>query len=185
MRSGISLAATIVTGLLAATALFLRMQNDRAARATPTAQSGIRVGIILPDGEQGAVIAPASQVVRRAIETLGLPDTCVSAAARRPLADGDLLDFSSNGGRCQSVLQNQLTGAVRLTLGLPLDINTENASGLALLPGIGPQKGAAVEAYRNAHGPFLSVDDLINVHGIGPKTLERLRPWVVCDDFER
>jgi competence protein ComEA len=33
-------------------------------------------------------------------------------------------------------------------------------------------------AYRQEHGPFKSVDDLINVKGIGPKKLEKLRPFL-------
>ena len=60
-----------------------------------------------------------------------------------------------------------------------LDVNTASAAELAeRLPGIGPAKAAAVVAHREAHGPFASVESLVEVRGIGPKTLERLRPLV-------
>jgi comEA protein len=57
-----------------------------------------------------------------------------------------------------------------------VNINTAGAEELALLPGIGPAKAAAILAYRRARGPFLMVDELVRVPGIGPASLERLRP---------
>ncbi|MBK9664640.1 MAG: helix-hairpin-helix domain-containing protein [Gammaproteobacteria bacterium] len=46
------------------------------------------------------------------------------------------------------------------------------------LQGVGLKKAEAIVAYRNEHGPFKSVDDLVNVKGIGEKSLEKLRPQV-------
>lgn len=59
-----------------------------------------------------------------------------------------------------------------------VSINRASARELEALPGIGPVLASRIVAYRNAHGPFRSVDDLINVSGIGPKLLEQLRPHV-------
>lgn len=60
-----------------------------------------------------------------------------------------------------------------------VNINTADAQTLAsMLRGIGPSKAEAIIAYRNEHGPFRSVDELINVKGIGEKMLEQLRPQV-------
>ena len=61
----------------------------------------------------------------------------------------------------------------------PLNINTAAASQLEALPGIGPVKAQAIVDYRNANGRYLSPHDLINVTGIGAKTLEKLLPYVV------
>jgi len=67
--------------------------------------------------------------------------------------------------------------------GLRLDINRATADEMAAaLPGIGAVKAAAIVAYRDTQGPFLSVDDLLAVSGIGPRTLERLRPLVSIGD---
>lgn len=59
-----------------------------------------------------------------------------------------------------------------------VNINTASVSELASsLPGIGEVKAQAIVNYRNTNGPFRSVDELINVKGIGEATLEKLRPY--------
>jgi len=60
-----------------------------------------------------------------------------------------------------------------------LDINTATAAQLDdLLPGIGPEKARRIVAWRAANGPFQTIDQLLEVSGIGPKTLERIRPYL-------
>ena len=59
-----------------------------------------------------------------------------------------------------------------------VDVNNADATGLDTLPGIGPAKAATIIAYRDQNGPFLAVEDLIHVSGIGPATLEKMRPMV-------
>jgi len=56
----------------------------------------------------------------------------------------------------------------------PLDINTATAEELTALPGIGEARAEAIVAWREAHGGFRSVTDLLQVPGIGETTLERL-----------
>lgn len=57
----------------------------------------------------------------------------------------------------------------------PVNINSATRHELQMLDGIGEIKATAIIAYREQHGAFSSVDDLINVSGIGEKTLEKLR----------
>ena len=58
----------------------------------------------------------------------------------------------------------------------PVNINTADAATLAAgLQGIGMSKAEAIVAYRTEHGPFKSVDDLVQVKGVGDKTLETNR----------
>lgn len=59
-----------------------------------------------------------------------------------------------------------------------VNINTADASALDGLPGVGPVTAASILAWRDANGPFGSVDQLAEVDGIGPATLARLRPLV-------
>jgi competence protein ComEA len=61
-----------------------------------------------------------------------------------------------------------------------LDLNKATAAELELLPGVGPATAKRIVEYRLEHGAFASVDDLDKVKGIGPKTLERLRPLVTA-----
>lgn len=57
-----------------------------------------------------------------------------------------------------------------------VNINTASADAIAAtIKGIGPKKADAIVAYRDSHGPFKSVDDLLAVKGIGEKTLEENR----------
>ena len=62
--------------------------------------------------------------------------------------------------------------------GGPVNINTATLEELETLPGIGPALGQRIIDFRTAHGPFRSVDDLLNVSGIGEKRLADLRPGI-------
>ncbi len=59
-----------------------------------------------------------------------------------------------------------------------VDLNRADTATLCLLPGIGPRLAEAVVLDREAAGPFESAQDLARVRGIGPRTLERLAPYV-------
>lgn len=56
-----------------------------------------------------------------------------------------------------------------------VDINSADAAALEQVKGIGPAKAAAIVKYRTDNGPFKAVDDLVNVPGIGEKSVEQLR----------
>ena len=64
----------------------------------------------------------------------------------------------------------------------PIDINTASAEMLAeTIDGVGVRKAEAIIRYREEHGPFSSVDELVEVSGIGPKILERSREKLVVE----
>ena len=55
----------------------------------------------------------------------------------------------------------------------PVNINTANADNLAVnIKGVGKKKAEAIIAYREANGPFKSIDDIKKVKGIGPKIVQ-------------
>lgn len=60
----------------------------------------------------------------------------------------------------------------------PVNLNTAQESELDALPGVGPAIAGRIVAWREQHGGFTEVEELTEVSGIGPATLERLRPLV-------
>lgn len=61
----------------------------------------------------------------------------------------------------------------------PVDVNAAEATELQRLSGIGPALSQRIISYRDANGPFRSVEELQNVSGIGPKTVERIQDDIV------
>lgn len=59
-----------------------------------------------------------------------------------------------------------------------ININTATSEQLQTIKGIGPSTAKKIIDYRTAKGPFHSVDDLLNVSGIGVKTLAKIRAYI-------
>ncbi len=58
-----------------------------------------------------------------------------------------------------------------------VNINTASLTQIMFLPGVGPSKAQAIIAYRDKHR-FVRKSQLLRVHGIGPKSLRRLRKMI-------
>lgn len=85
----------------------------------------------------------------------------------------------SEGGAGQDTTgPDGVGGAGRPSPATPLDLNTATAEQLDALPGVGPATAAAILAYRAQHGSFRSVDQLLDVRGIGDAKLAALRARV-------
>ncbi|WP_151669631.1 ComEA family DNA-binding protein [Nitrincola schmidtii] len=64
----------------------------------------------------------------------------------------------------------------------PIDINSATASEIAAaLSGVGPAKAQAIVDYRTEKGGFVSIEELTQVQGIGPATLERNRDVLLLE----
>jgi competence protein ComEA len=63
----------------------------------------------------------------------------------------------------------------------PVVLNRADADELQRLPGVGPKRAEAILALRQRLGRFRRESDLLRVKGIGPRTLERMRPHLVLD----
>ncbi len=59
-----------------------------------------------------------------------------------------------------------------------INLNTATQKELQSLPYIGPKIAALIIEYREKHGPFKSIDELLEIKGIGQKKLERIKPYV-------
>ncbi len=91
-----------------------------------------------------------------------------SASARR----------SSDGAELPTPLRDGMPGGTRDLTRSPIDINRATAAELELLPRVGPTLAKRIIAWREAHGPFESLEALRHVPGIGITTSARLAPLV-------
>ncbi len=72
-----------------------------------------------------------------------------------------------------------LLASIPAAAGGLIDINTANAEELAAaMTGVGIKKAKAIVAYRDENGPFASIDDLVQVRGIGAATVDSNRDRV-------
>jgi competence protein ComEA len=88
-----------------------------------------------------------------------------------PLADGEQVLVPARGAAAPAGAPSAPTA--------PVDLNSATAEQLDALPGIGPVTAQKIIDYRQAHGPFRSVDDLDAIPGIGPSRIEDLRGLVL------
>lgn len=59
-----------------------------------------------------------------------------------------------------------------------VNINTADQATLTSLPGIGPKTAKAITDHRKKNGSFSSVEELLEIKGIGEKKLEKIRPHI-------
>ncbi len=64
---------------------------------------------------------------------------------------------------------------------LPININKSTRSELEMLSGIGPKRAADIINYREVNGAFKSIDEIVNVKGIGPKTFLQIRDKITVE----
>jgi competence protein ComEA len=101
-----------------------------------------------------------------------------------PLEAGDSLEdlISAAGGLKAGADPAQMTLSITepnsASSPQRIDINHAEAWLLAALPGIGDVSARNIIAYREANGPFRSAADLLNVKGIGPATLDKIKDYI-------
>lgn len=82
---------------------------------------------------------------------------------------------------CQ-VTQRDMPAQRRVQLGIPLSLNHATQQDLQTIPKLRKRIAARIVAYRNKHGAFRQLDELLHIKGIGPKTLQALRPYLTLID---
>lgn len=139
---------------------------------------------VLPDlVRHGAIARAPVEITARQVVTA----EAFSRVAPSPIpsAGGLVREFAlSNAAGLSAVVQREAGASSERERrsarpAAPVDVNACDAAALATLPGIGPTRAAAILAERTAHGPFRSVEDLLRIRGIGPRTLDRMRSYLV------
>jgi len=147
----------------------IEAESSEPAASTEDGASELVVHVTGDVEKPGIVTVPVGSRVHEAIEAAGGvtgdPDLSGLNLARE-LADGEQVLV----GRAAQPAPGEPGGAV--------NVNTADSETLQELPGVGPVTAAAIIARRTDHGPFRSVDDLLDVKGIGEATLAELRDHV-------
>jgi competence protein ComEA len=144
-------------------------------------------------------LSPGSRVVDAVNVAGGLTKDAdpESINLAEPLTDGMKIDVPKKGAHVydasafdsvdRSVSSSHRTphhrssgrsGAHKLQPGYTLDINTATEAELTQLPGVGPGLARRIVEYREANGPFATVDDLQNVSGVGPSKFAKMESFV-------
>lgn len=126
-----------------------------------------RPGVVrLPVGARVVDAVDAAGGVRR-----GADLSTVNLA--RVLVDGEqvLVGLDTRAAMPGTSTTSAPSGAGAEVASVPLDLNLATEADLDALPGIGPVLAARIVAYREQSGPFQSVDQLLEVSGVGPAVL--------------
>lgn len=130
----------------------------------PTDASEVVVHVVGSVRRPGLVRLPAGSRIATAVEAAG------GATDEQALATVNLARVVVDG--------EQITVGVAAAELPGVSLNQATASDLEGLPGVGPVLAGRIVDWREAHGPFRSIDELDEVSGIGSALLEQLRPLV-------
>jgi competence protein ComEA len=183
-RAGIFLVCIVVAMLILA--LFEGRQHEPVALiltpsaspaptwAEPTPTAGpLRVYVSGAVQHPDVYVLPPGSIVKDALLAAG------GAAAEadldninlaHPVADGEQVHIPRAGEQSPVRLPS-----AEVLLSAKVNVNTADLAALEALPGIGPELAQRILDYRQAHGPFAQIEDLMNVSGIGPGILDKIR----------
>ncbi|NJM05301.1 helix-hairpin-helix domain-containing protein [Candidatus Gracilibacteria bacterium] len=166
-------------GLSSAPAVDVSVGDDNALAAAVAAshaqpiEAAAELAIIAPPEAVAAEpTAEVGEVAAEEADTTGaevpVADEPVEGAIEAERAVGDNGNHDEQHGTMAQGIAPLLTPAV----GELININTADLDALISLPGIGPALARRIIAYRKAHGPFASVQALIDIPGIGTRNIE-------------
>jgi competence protein ComEA len=144
----------------------------------PPTPSPIRVHVNGAIENPGVYTLPADAITQDAIDAAGgVSDGAyldnINLASQ--LKDGAQIYVPSlNENEGETTLSSSPTNPTHPRI----NINTAAASDLELLPGIGPSLAQKIIEFRQENGPFETIEDLLDVSGIGPSKLEEIRDHV-------
>lgn len=172
----------ILFGLFVAAVVWLVAQNPRGdavtLRPVPT-EKPIIVHITGAVPRPGVYALPKHARVQDVISAAGgfLAEAQKEGInLARLLEDGEQLDIPYAEG-FSPVIPTAIPVVVQPSTDL-ININTASTFELDTLPGIGPTTAQKIIDYRTQNGPFLTIEDIINVSGIGPATYDRIKDLI-------
>lgn len=150
---------------------------------TPTAAAVLYVHVLGAVARPGLYTLPGGSRVVDAVGAAGGMTADAEQAGvnlARPLADGEQLVVPHVGDSVQPPSGSVAPGGASAGAapGGKVNLNTATEEQLESLPRVGPAMAAKILAWRTQNGRFTSIDDLMNVSGIGQKTFDGLKDLV-------
>ncbi len=93
------------------------------------------------------------------------------------LTQGTSIQISSENGYIK-VATGSIPAAYKITLKIPISINTANHEELDTIPDIGPTLAKKIINYRSLYGPFKTVDEVKNIPGMGKVRCLKIKPYI-------
>jgi competence protein ComEA len=185
IRRGGVFVAGLLTGLLAAGLVILLTSPPRGhpiQLLPPPTPRLMRIHVSGSVKIPGVYALPQDAIVQDALQAAGGATNQAALAAvnlAQPIQDGERVYFPS---QTEIDAGEHPLPAVVEAAGPPagdlIDLNQATAPELEALPGIGPSLAQKIIDYRDEHGAFGQVDDLLDAPGIGPSKLEAVKDLV-------
>lgn len=158
-------------------------QREHAGQDASAAPLPVLVHVVGEVQRPGVYELAEGSRVLAAIEAAGgATDTAALTAVNlaRILVDGEQLVIPNAEAAASAAAPAAPAGATPGTApaGGLVSLNTADQAALETLPRVGPALAARIVAWRSANGGFQSIDQLLNVSGIGQKTFEQLQEHV-------
>lgn len=131
---------------------------------------------------KGIYYIPSRTPVRRFLEMAG--ESHIGGATSdldRLLVHGTALRLQGMDGNRMVLRPGVMGNAERLVLGMPMALNSATADELSMAEGIGPKTAARIVEKREEKGGFRSIDDLLEVKGIGAKKIRAFKKYFYID----
>lgn len=189
-------AVAAVVALVAVGALVLRRPAPPPELSLPVASSTTATAPTTEPAPTVLVAHAAGAVARPGVYRLDagarVADLVAAAGGLTAAADGDRVNLAApldDGAQVYVPEEGEEPPPTSAPAGVPpgdpdagpaelVDLNDATAEDLDALPGVGPATAQAILDWRAANGGFTSVDQLLDVRGIGEAKLAELRPLV-------
>ena len=182
VRLGVgAMAVLLLGGLVVAVVISLLGASGQSRTvASPSAAATAGPGAVVYVHVLGEVAGPGVYQLRdgdRVVDAIAAAGGFTSTADQEAV---NLARFLSDGEQILVPVRGAAptAGPVAGAVGGKVNINTASSAELETLPRVGPAMAERIIAWRDTNGRFSSVDDLLNVTGIGDKTFEALRELV-------
>lgn len=162
------------------------LPRARAATAAPTSDTSSPSSEPVVVAAAGAVVHPGVYKVAAGSRVIDVIAAAGGASADADLDRVNLAAKVTDGQRVYVPRKGEAGDPGAVTgdassgdsASAVVDLNTASQEQLEALPGVGPATAKAILDYRTQHGRFRSVNELLNVRGIGESKMAQLRPHV-------